>query len=101
MDSDADTIDVKDKVSYLRTTEGCDVVVLLSHVGQSRVTAGNDALIADSGGVLPPEVVISGHWHTWTERVWQPSNMNGKTLVAEAASYMQYIGELEVTGAGK
>ncbi len=44
------------------------------------------ALIADSGGVLPPEVVISGHWHTWTERVWQPSNMNGKTLVAEAAS---------------
>ncbi|WP_321417736.1 DNRLRE domain-containing protein [uncultured Desulfobacter sp.] len=100
-DSDADTIDVKDKVSYLRTTEGCDVVILLSHVGQSRVTAGDDALIADTGGVLPPEVVISGHWHTWTERVWQPSNMNGKTLVAEAASYMQYIGELEVTGAGK
>jgi 2',3'-cyclic-nucleotide 2'-phosphodiesterase (5'-nucleotidase family) len=100
-DSDPDTIDVKDKVSYLRATQGCDVVILLSHVGQSRVTAGDDALIADSGGVLPPEVVISGHWHTWTERVWQPSNMNGKTLVAEAASYMQYIGELEVTGAGK
>ena len=51
--------------------------------------------------MAPPEVVISGHWHTWTERVWQPSNMNGKTLVAEAASYLQYIGELEVTGAGK
>nr|WP_321403849.1 DNRLRE domain-containing protein [uncultured Desulfobacter sp.] len=100
-DSDDDTIDIKDKVSYLRTTEGCDVVILLSHVGQSRVTSGSDALIADSGGVLPPEVVISGHWHTWTERVWQPSNMNGKTLVAEAASYMQYIGELEITGAGK
>ncbi len=100
-DDDDDTINVKDKVAYLRGTEGCDVVVLLSHVGQSRVTAGEDALVADSGGVLPPEVVISGHWHTWTERVWQPSNMNGKTLVAEAASYMQYIGELELTGNGK
>ena len=100
-DTDPNTIDVKDKVEDLRTTEGCDVVILLSHVGQSRVTSGNDAIIADSGGVLPPEVVISGHWHTWTERVWQPSNMNGKTMVAEAASYMQYIGELEVTGNGK
>ncbi|BBO68374.1 hypothetical protein DSCA_23040 [Desulfosarcina alkanivorans] len=100
-DEDNDTINIKDMVNELRTTEGCDVVILLSHVGQSRVTAGEDALIADSGGVLPPEVVISGHWHTWTERVWQPSNMNGKTLVAEAASYMQYIGELEVTGSGK
>ena len=100
-DSDSDTIDVKDKVDDLRTNQGCDVVILLSHVGQSRVTAGDNALIADSGGVLPPEVVISGHWHTWTERVWQPSNMNGKTIVAEAASYMQYIGELEVSGNGK
>lgn len=77
------------------------MVILLSHMGQSRVTCGPDAVIADSGGVLPAEVVVSGHWHTWTERVWQPSNLNGKTLVAEAASYLQYIGELEVTGAGK
>jgi 2',3'-cyclic-nucleotide 2'-phosphodiesterase (5'-nucleotidase family) len=100
-DTDASTIDVKVKVEELRTTHGCDVVILLSHMGQSRVTSGDDAVIADSGGVVPPEVVISGHWHTWTERVWQPSNMNGKTIVAEAASYLQYIGEVEVTGAGK
>lgn len=94
-------ISIKDWVDTLRTTENCDVVILLSHMGQSRITSGDDAVIADSGGVEPPEVVISGHWHTWTERVWQPSNMNGKTLVAEAASYLQYIGELEVTGTGE
>ena len=95
------SISIKSWVSTLRTTENCDVVILLSHMGQSRVTAGDDAVIADTGDVLPPEVVVSGHWHTWTPRVWQPSNMNGKTLVAEAASYLQYIGELEVTAAGK
>jgi 2',3'-cyclic-nucleotide 2'-phosphodiesterase (5'-nucleotidase family) len=93
-------ISIKDWVNTLRTTENCDVVILLSHMGQSRITSGDDAVIADSGGVEPPEVVISGHWHTWTERVWRPANMNGKTLVAEAASYLQYIGELEVTGTG-
>lgn len=99
-DSDPDTINVKEKVDFLRSTEGCDVVILLSHMGQSRITSGSDAVIADSGGVEPPEIVISGHWHSWTERVWQPSNMNGKTIVAEAASYLQYIGELEVDNAG-
>ena len=93
-------ISIKSWVNTLRTTENCDVVILLSHIGQSRVTSGDDALIADSGGVEPPEVVISGHWHTWTERVWQPGNMNGKTLVAEAASFLQYIGELEVSDTG-
>ena len=93
-------ISIKTWVNTLRTTQNCDVVVLLSHMGHNRVTSGNNALIADSGGVEPPEVVISGHWHTWTERVWQPGNMNGKTLVAEAASYLQYIGELDLDHAG-
>ncbi|MBT8340019.1 MAG: bifunctional metallophosphatase/5'-nucleotidase [Desulfatitalea sp.] len=93
-------ISIKDWVNTLRTTQGCDVVILLSHMGQSRITSGGDAVLADSGGVAPPEIVISGHWHTWTERVWQPGNMNGKTLVAEAASYLQYIGELAVDSGG-
>ncbi|MFH0729253.1 MAG: DNRLRE domain-containing protein [Pseudomonadota bacterium] len=93
-------ISIKAWVNTLRTTEHCNVVILLSHMGQNRITSGDDAVLVDSGDVEPPDVVISGHWHTWTERVWQPSNMNGKTLVAEAASYLQYIGELEVTNTG-
>lgn len=100
-DSDPDTINAKDRVEHLRNNEGCDIVVLLSHVGHSRVVSGDDAIIADTGGVLPPEVVIAGHWHTMTERVWAPSSLNGKTILAEAASYMQYIGELDVTSNGK
>ena len=100
-DNDSSTINIKDKVKELRETEGCDLVVLLAHIGHSRIVSGSDALIADVGGVIPPEVVIAGHWHTWTQTAWQPSNLDGKTLVDEAASYMQYIGELEVTGAGK
>ena len=100
-DSDPTTINVKEYVNTLRTAEGCDVVVLLSHMGQSRVVAGTDAVIEDSGGVAPPEVVVSGHWHTWTETAWQPAQLNYKTTIVEAASYLQYIGELEVTGIGR
>lgn len=100
-DTNPATIDIRDYVHALRTTEGCDVVVLLSHIGQSRVVAGPDALVEDNGGVLPPEVVVSGHWHSFTETAWKPSQLNGKTLIVEAASYLQYVGELQVTGNGK
>ncbi|WP_319523799.1 DNRLRE domain-containing protein [uncultured Desulfosarcina sp.] len=100
-DDDDGTINIKDYVETLRTTEGCDVVVLLSHIGHSRIVSGSDALIEDSGGVDPPEVVVSGHWHTWDEKAWQPAQLNYKTTLVEAASYLQYIGELEVTGDGK
>ena len=100
-DEDEDTINIKDYVQELRDEQGCDVVVLLSHIGHSRIVSGSDALIEDSGGVDPPEVVVSGHWHTWDEKAWQPAQLNYKTTLVEAASYLQYIGELEVTGDGK
>ncbi|MFZ5570719.1 MAG: DNRLRE domain-containing protein [Thermodesulfobacteriota bacterium] len=105
-DADPATIDIKEHVRNLRERENCAVVVMLAHTGHRRLVAGETdgsapALIADTGGVLPPEVVISGHWHAWTDTVWQPAHLDGKTIIAEAAAYMQYIGELEVTGYGK
>lgn len=100
-DTDSTTINIKDYVNTLRATEGCDVVVLISHIGQSRLVAGSDALIEDIGGVRPPEVVVSGHWHSYTDTAWKPAQLNGKTLIVEAASYLQYVGELQVTGDGK
>lgn len=100
-DSNPDTLNIKDYVETLRTTESCDVVILLSHIGQTRVVAGSDALLSDDGSIDPPDVVISGHWHSITDTVWQPAQLNNKTIITEAASYMQYVGELELTGNGK
>lgn len=100
-DTNAATINIKDYVNELRTVQGCDVVVLLSHMGHSRIVAGADALIEDHGGVRPPEIVVSGHWHSYADNPWQPAHLNGKTLLVEAASYLQYLGELQVTGDGK
>ena len=100
-DTDPATINIKDYVNTLRTVEGCDLVILLSHIGQSRVVSGTDALLEDAGGVRPPEVVVSGHWHSFSDTAWKPAQLNGKTLLVEAASYLQYLGELQVTGDGQ
>jgi 2',3'-cyclic-nucleotide 2'-phosphodiesterase (5'-nucleotidase family) len=100
-DMDPATINIKDYVNTLRAGEGCDLVILLSHIGHSRVVSGSDALIEDAGGVRPPEVVVSGHWHSFAGTAWKPAQLNGKTLLVEAASYLQYLGELQVSGDGQ
>jgi len=100
-DTNPATINIKDYVNELRTVQGCDVVILLNHIGHSRVVSGADTLLEDNGGVRPPEIVVSGHWHSYSDTAWQPAHLNAKTLIVEAASYLQYLGELEVTGDGK
>ncbi len=105
-DDDASTIDLKDWVAFLRKPlseggEAADSVVLLSHVGHRRLNATSQILLGDNGDVAPPDVVISGHWHTWTDTAWQPSNLNYNTTNVEAASYGQYVGELQITPQGR
>lgn len=100
-DNDPTTFNLRDTVAALRNTYHCDMVVLISHETQSQLFSGaSDAVIIDDGVVKPPEVVISGHWHTWTPTVWRPAFLHGKTIVAEAASYMEYIGEIHIDSVG-
>lgn len=100
-DSDAGTVDLKDWVDYLRNTKNADVVVLLSHIGHRRLNATTQPLLGFDGDVAPPDVVVSGHWHTWAKTAWQPSNLNYLTTNVEAASYGQYVGELTLTPKGR
>ncbi|MEW6120411.1 MAG: DNRLRE domain-containing protein [Pseudomonadota bacterium] len=103
--SNANHVKLKDWVSYLRKPvaqggEGADVVVLLSHIGHRRYNSGDEILLGD-GDVTPPDLVVAGHWHTWGKTVWQPSNLNHNTAVVEAASYGQYVGEVQLTPQGE
>lgn len=92
--------------------EEVDSVVLLSHIGHRRLNAdgnvgfgdANDELLGDIGGSntsAPPDLVVSGHWHTWSDTAWQPSNLNYKTTNVEASSYAQYVGEVALTPKGR
>ena len=96
-------IHIADYVKELRFTNHCDMVILLAHIGQTAIAVGNstaDALLLDDGTVKVPEIAVTGHWHTWASTVWQPESLNYKTIFTESASYMKYLGELNVDGAG-
>ncbi|HTY07550.1 MAG TPA: 5'-nucleotidase C-terminal domain-containing protein, partial [Candidatus Edwardsbacteria bacterium] len=89
-----------DYVNTLRNTEHVDVVVLVAHIGHSAIVDPAAPLLVDNGVAKVPEVVVTGHWHTWADTVWQPMQLNYKTIFTESASYMKYIGELNVNAAG-
>lgn len=102
----SNTIHLAPIVNNLRTTQGCDMVILLTHDGHEDLTVPNSSNnntppLVDTSAAKLPEVAITGHWHTWCEDVWEPSILNYKTIFMESASYIKYVGELQVTGAGK
>jgi 2',3'-cyclic-nucleotide 2'-phosphodiesterase (5'-nucleotidase family) len=87
-------------VNTLRNVEGAQIVILLTHDGHSDLTDPTTPVIADTVAAQVPEIVVSGHWHTWTDTVWQPQQLNYKTLFVESSSYMKYIGEVTVSPTG-
>jgi 2',3'-cyclic-nucleotide 2'-phosphodiesterase (5'-nucleotidase family) len=102
------TIHLASYVNDLRLNQGCDIVILAAHVGHSFIatdttldSAPAPALLVDDGTAKLPEIAVTGHWHTWASTVWQPEELNYKTIFTESSSYMKYIGELNVTGAGQ
>ncbi len=92
---------ISDYVNELRNApNNVDIVVLAAHIGQSFLVDPTAPLLADNGVAKLPEVVVTGHWHTIAETVWQPEMLNYKTIFTEAGSYMKYIGELQLTDTG-
>lgn len=87
-------------VSQLRS-QGANVVILLTHDGHSDLVDPASPVLADTGVTKLPEIVVSGHWHTWAETAWQPDSLNYKTTFTESSSYMKFIGELNVDANGK
>ena len=105
--SDSTKIHLATYVNQLRNTLGCDLVILLTHVGHSAIATdttvdgvATTALLVDDGAAKLPEVAVTGHWHTWAETAWQPDSLHYKTIFTEAGSYMHYLGELHVDGHG-
>ena len=103
--SDSSKIHFADYVNELRNTQGCSMVILLTHMGHSglcTVTGANPTpILVDNAVARVPEIVVSGHWHTYSETVWQPTSLNYKTIFTEAGSFTHYVSELRVDATGK
>ena len=102
--TDSTKIHYADYVNELRNTQGCNLVILLTHMGHSGLcttTSTSTPILVDNAAAKLPEVAITGHWHTFCDTVWQPSALNYKTIFTEAGSFMHYIGELRINGLGQ
>ena len=103
--TDTTKIHFADYVNELRNNQGCTMVILLTHMGHSglcTVTGANPTpILVDNAVARVPEIVVSGHWHTFAETVWQPTVLNYKTIFTEAGSFTHYVAELRVNGVGK
>ncbi len=103
--TDSTKIHFADYVNELRNNQGCSMVILLTHMGHSglcTVTGANPTpILVDNAVAQVPEIVVSGHWHTYAETVWQPTALNYKTIFTEAGSFTHYVAELRVNGVGK
>ena len=102
--TDGTKIHFADYVNELRNNQGCSMVILLTHMGHSGLctvtTANPTPILVDNAVARVPEVVISGHWHTYAETVWQPTSLNYKTIFSEAGSFTHYVAELRVNPTG-
>jgi 2',3'-cyclic-nucleotide 2'-phosphodiesterase (5'-nucleotidase family) len=105
--TDSTKIHMASYVNDLRNNQGCDMVILLTHVGHSAIATdttvdgvATTALLVDDGTAKLPEVAVTGHWHTWAETAWQPDSLHYKTIFTESGSYMHYLGTLQVDGQG-
>lgn len=92
----ADPIDVAaEMVRTLRDKEQVDVVILLSHMGVSQQPDGSwrgedIELVERVPGI---DIVVGAHSHSV---LTQPVLVNGRTLVLQAGSEIQYLGELHM-----
>ena len=85
-------------VSYLKNTEGVDLVICLSHSGveEPNVWEGEDPDLA--AAVPGIDVIISGHTHT---KIPTPVTI-GNTVIVQAWAYTRRLGvlDLELTPSG-
>jgi 2',3'-cyclic-nucleotide 2'-phosphodiesterase (5'-nucleotidase family) len=103
--TDSTRIHFADYVNELRNVQGCNLVILLTHMGHSGLctvtTANPTPILVDNSVAKIPEIVVSGHWHTFAESVWEPTSLNYKTIFTEAGSFTHFVSELRVNGLGK
>jgi 5'-nucleotidase/UDP-sugar diphosphatase len=75
----------QDWVDSLRIGHGCDLVILLSHLG-----IDYEQLVASS--VSGIDIIVGGHSHTALE---QPLQI-GNTLLLQAGEFGKYVGKLQI-----
>ncbi len=89
-----DPIETANKwAGYLKKKEGCDMVIVLSHLGY--YDGDSDVKLARNSKNI--DIIIGGHSHTFlkSEKIYQ--NLDGKDVViVQAGAHGEYVGRLDI-----
>lgn len=86
----------QEMVDVLRTKEGCDVVICLSHLGiRSNQGDSDEKLVAETRGI---DVILGGHSHTFMENPVFYVNADSKSVpVLHSGKSGIFVGEVKLT----
>lgn len=62
---------------YLKEKEGCDLVILLSHLGFKGRAVSDVTLIPQTRSI---DIVVGGHSHTKLDKIYEVKNADGRTI---------------------
>lgn len=86
---------LQEEVDRLRAEEGCTVIVVLAHMGDSSVLNWtSDRLVSETNGV---DVVIDGHTHDVENKVVAWADGSGKAIVVQTGCYFANVGVLTLS----
>ena len=78
---------------HLRNEEGCDMVIVLSHLGYDG-PAGDRGLVEKTRNI---DLVVGGHSHTFLEQMEYVANLDGKQIpIVQDGCWGLYVGRIEV-----
>lgn len=78
-------LELQEEITRVRTQEGADIVILLSHMGYPQ----DRAMAINLTGV---DVIVGGHTH---DILWQPEII-GETILLQGGSHGKFLGELDL-----
>jgi 2',3'-cyclic-nucleotide 2'-phosphodiesterase (5'-nucleotidase family) len=81
----SDPYEAAGEAAYALRSEGCDVVICLSHLGQT----GDVEDLSQVDGI---DIIVGGHSH---DAIFEPLSVNGKIIV-QAGEFGKHLGELTV-----
>lgn len=78
----------------LRTREGCDVVICLSHLGWLEHGMSDQEVISHSRGI---DLVLGGHSHTYFQTLRYVKDLDGRQVpVDQNGKHAIYVGKIEL-----
>ncbi len=79
---------------YLKNEEGCDLVIMLSHMGFEGEPLTDPLLVAQTRNI---DLVVGGHSHTFLKQIEYRPNLDGKMIpIVQDGCWGEYVGKLEV-----